>query len=277
MILAVGLAGLGDDVAQWRAARRRGLAADLGLRPANLLLVIASAAISRTFLLVPGIMFGMPEAFEIDRKRLDGRTDAYLQRVSAATIAGVGLGAWALTAPTALVLQVAGLPRLLAVPLGGIESCLLLVYAVAVQNAFLQMLGLPESIGLALRQRSRVLWAIALLLITFVFLHTLLNPQGDLARALATTNIQFFLATIGLFVLGTAGVWLYFRNRRPAVATVPAGTAQGAAGASVAPPAAQAPAEPPPGVPAPAGYCTECGAELRPGARFCMRCGHPVG
>ena len=78
---------LHQQAPQWRAAQRRGVATDLGLRPTNLLLVIASAAISRAFLLVPGIMFGMPEAFEIDRKRLDGRTDAYLQRVSAATIA----------------------------------------------------------------------------------------------------------------------------------------------------------------------------------------------
>lgn len=270
MILAVGLAGLGDDVAQWRAARGRGLATDLGLRPANLLLVMASAAISRTFLLVPGIMFGMPEAFEIDRERLDGRTDAYLQRVSAATIAGVGLGAWALTAFTALVLRIAGLPRLLAVPIGGVQSCLLLVYAVALQSAFLQMLGLADSVGLALRRRSRVLWMIALVLVTFVFLHTLLNPQGDLARALATTNIQFFLATVGVFVLATAAVWLYFRNRKPAA---PAGVAP--AGMATAPGAGAVAA--PPGAVAPAGYCTECGAALRPGARFCMRCGHPTG
>jgi len=213
MAIAFGLAGIADDIAQWRAARRWGLPADLTLRPANLLLAVLSTASSRLFALVPGIMFGTPESFEVDRATLGNRRERRLSLVSASTLLVLGFGAWLLTALTAL-LQRSVLPEWLAIGLGGIESLLLLVFAVTVQNIFVQMLALPESFGRALLRWNRWLWFGGLLVTTFVFYHTLLNPKGDLVKALGSANVRFFFITVVAFTLLTLAVWLYFRWRQ---------------------------------------------------------------
>jgi hypothetical protein len=93
---------------------------------------------------------------------------------------------------------------------GGLESFLLLIFAVTVQNIFLQMLALPNTFGRALARWSKPVWAIGLLATTFLFLHTLLNPRGDLAEALVATNMLVFLITIFLFLVFTVLVWLFF-------------------------------------------------------------------
>ena len=48
--------------------------------------------------------------------------------------------------------------------------------------------------------------------VTFLFWHTLVNPRGDLAEALRATNVQAFLATVGIVlaiaVVVSATSWL---------------------------------------------------------------------
>lgn len=53
MVLANGLAGIADDVAQWRAARAIGLPAEFAVRPALAMIAVGSTAISRVVGLVP--------------------------------------------------------------------------------------------------------------------------------------------------------------------------------------------------------------------------------
>ncbi len=269
MAISFGAVGMAEDIAQWRAARRAGLETSLNLQPANLLMALASAGLSRLCALVPGIMFGLPEAFEVDRKVLDVRTERRLYRVAAVAVVGIGLAFWLLTALTGLLQRLA-LPAWLAVPVGGLESLLLLIFAVSVQNLFAQMMGLPDTFGRALRDWNRWLWALGFLACTFLFLHTLLNPQGDLAASLQSANILFFLITIAAFTAATVAVWLYFRWRRRREAVVAAGLPA----ASALPPAGP-PAQPGTAV-APAqagGICPRCGAVGRPGAAFCTQCG----
>jgi hypothetical protein len=62
MTIAYGVVGIADDIIQWRAIRKWGLTADLTLRPTNLLLAMASTTTSRLLSMVPGLMFGTPEA-----------------------------------------------------------------------------------------------------------------------------------------------------------------------------------------------------------------------
>jgi hypothetical protein len=95
--------------------------------------------------------------------------------------------------------------------IGGLQSFSLLIFAITVQNFFLQMLTFPETFGRALAQWNKPVWFFGLLLTTFVFLHTLLNPQGDLAKALAGSNLRFFLATIYLFLVFSLLAWLFFK------------------------------------------------------------------
>lgn len=217
MTIAFGVVGIADDIAQWGAARRWGVPTSLSLRPSNLLLAVASTTFSRILAFVPGIMFGTPEAFEVDKASLDKQKENNLLKIALGTLLIISTGVWLLTALTALV-QRATLPELLLILVGGIESLLLLVFAVAVQNIFVQMLAFPGSIGRALVRWNRWLWATGLLAITFLFYHTLINPQGDLAAALSSANVRVFLTTVAVFVAGTLAVWLYFKwhNRRRA-------------------------------------------------------------
>lgn len=210
MAMSFGLVGLADEVAKWNTARRWGISTSLSLRPANLVLAVASTSFSRLFGLIPGLMFGTPEAFEVDRKALTNRQEVKLLAVGSGTILVIGLGVWLFTIVTTL-LQRAALPGALTALIGGVESLLLILFAVAVQNAFLQTLALPDSYGRALLKWNRWVWAGVLLSITFLFYHTLINPRGELATALNAANVRFFFITILAFLFGTLAMWLYFK------------------------------------------------------------------
>ena len=222
LTVAAGLVGLAGDVSRWRAARRWGLPARLAVRPANLVLAVGSTTFSRLVTLVPGIMIGTPEAFEIDEAVADQQQRRRLLRVGAATLAGLGAGAWLLTLFTGL-LQRADLARGLSVFVGGLEALLLVVFAVAIQEMFVEMLGLEGSFGRALARRSRVLWFGALVLVGFVFWHTLINPRGDLAGALGETSVRAILITIGAFSVFSVAAWAVDRlvPARPAAGPGP--------------------------------------------------------
>jgi len=220
MAIAFGLVGLSGDVGRWWTARRWGLPVRLAVRPANLLLAVASTTFSRIITLVPGIMIGTPEAFEIDEAAADDRQRRRLLRVGALALVGVGAGAWLITLLTDF-LQRADLPRGLALCVGGLEALLLVVFAVAVQKVFVEMLGMEGSFGWALSRRSRPLWFATLVLVAFVFWHTLINPRGDLAAALGETSVRAVLITIGAFSVFSVAVWVADRLLRRKHRTTP--------------------------------------------------------
>ena len=210
MVIAYGFVGLADDIVQWGAARHWKLSSRLAVSPGNLFIIVASTAFSRVFGILPGIMFGTPEVFDIDQAALKNRrTENALLRVAAGVLFLILFAAWLPTILTALILR-GSWPEFLLVLIGGLESFLLLIFAVTVQNIFLQMLALPNTFGRALARWNKLVWAIGFLAATFFFLHTLLNPRGDLAEALASTNVLFFLITIFLFLVFTVLVWMFF-------------------------------------------------------------------
>ena len=212
MAVAFGIVGIADDLACWSLARRWGVAADLDLRPGNLLAAVTSTFASRIAVLLPGVMIGMPEALEVDVEALDDRRRARLAAVGLGTIAVIGAVAWAIT----LVTAVAGSSgdEGSAVLLGGIEAFFLVVFAVTVQNGFAQLLAFRGTPGRVLRTTHRWAWIAALVLVTFLFWHTLVNPRGDLATALGETNVIAFIATAVGFVVVSAATWAAFRLRR---------------------------------------------------------------
>jgi hypothetical protein len=175
-------------------------------------------------------MFGTPEALEIDPGALDRVRERRLIIVAAGTLIAIGACAWLPTLVTALV-QRAQLPELVLALVGGVESLLLVIFAVTVENSFLEMLPLPGNVGQALRRWNRWLWIAGLAVVVFLFLHLLMNPSGNLAQALRNANIRFFILTVVVFSLGVGALWLYFklaRGRRPVAPTpVSAGAAKG--------------------------------------------------
>ena len=245
MAVAFGLIGLAGDISSWAAARRWGIAGELEVKPGSLVAAVGSTLFSRALVLVPGVMIGSPEALEIDEEHVDRRRLGGLAGVGLGTILAVGLVAWLATVATTAL---RGNGTALDVALGGAEAFLLLVFAAAVQNGFVQLLSVRESAGLALRRTHRIVWAIALLGVTFAFWHTLVNPRGNLASALSATNVQAFLVTVGIVLAAAVVVWAAaFRARRRAARSLAAEAPTSVvvvAAATVAPPAVTAVAEP---------------------------------
>jgi hypothetical protein len=205
MALAAGVVGLGGDIAAWAVGRRWGVVGDLEIRAGSLLAAVGSTVVSRALVLVPGVMVGSPEVIEIDPDRVDRRRLGLIAAVGMGTVLLIGLAAWGLTLGTAALQGTGGS---LGPALGGAQAFLLLVFAFAVQNAFVQLLSLRQSGGLALRRTHPFWWGAALLLVSFVFWQTLVNPSGDLASALRTRNALVFLAIAGLVLFVSLAVWV---------------------------------------------------------------------
>jgi alpha-tubulin suppressor-like RCC1 family protein len=220
MTLAYGIVGLASDLTQWRIARRWQLPAELNLRPTNVLLAVGSTLTSRLMKLVPGLMFGTPEALNLDENLLDPPKKDRLLKIATFTLVGVGFGIWVLSALTAW-LQRLDLSQGLSQVIGGMEGFLLVIFAVALENLFIQMLGLPNTFGQEFKKRNRWFWLAGLVAVTFVFYHTLINPKGELATAIQEGNVILFLIVVGVFVVFSFGLWLTYkwRERRKKIPT----------------------------------------------------------
>jgi len=216
MTVAYGVVGIADDILQWRALRKWGIPAEIAVRPTNFLVSVTSTLTSRLFSLVPGLMFGTPEALHVDESLLDQAKQNRLLKISAITFLVVGFGLWLTTVATSLI-QRLPLPSILGNLIAGFEGFLLVVFAVALENTFVRMLGFSGGFGQALKQKSRWLWIAGLIGITFVFYHTLINPRGELAEALKEANVIVFFSVTAIFVVVAFGLWLYFRNKDRAI------------------------------------------------------------
>ena len=213
MTIAYGLVGIADDLIQWRAIRRWELSADLTVRPTNALLAVLSTTVSRLFTIVPGLMFGSPEVLNVDEEVFDQTQQNKLLKISARTFLGIGLGSWLLTVITT-ILQRLSLGEAASNSIGGLEAFLLVIFAVTLENLFVQMLGFPGGFGQKLKQKKRWVWLVCLIVVTFVFYHTLINPRGELAQALQTANVQLFFGVVIGFVILAFGLNFFLNQQK---------------------------------------------------------------
>jgi hypothetical protein len=245
--IACGIVGIADDLVQWRIARRWGLPAELGVRPSNALLAIASTGISRVAVVVPGLMFGAPEALRLEASALDPARERRLTLAGFLALVAIGGGSWLATVATTAAAGREGAAPLL----DGTSALLLLVFAATVQNLFVALLGLSGTAGGIVRRWHPVAWVGALLAVTFVFWHTLVNPTGDAALALTTRNVQVAVGLVGAFTVVVVATWAIVgigrRREAPAAGPMPpavAGPVAPAPLAAAGPPVSPAPVEP---------------------------------
>ena len=213
MTIAYGVVGIADDIIQWRTIRKWGLPADLSIRPSNFLLAMTSTATSRLLSMVPGLMFGTPEALRTEEGQLDEPKRDSLLKISAKTFIFIGLGVWLSTAITA-ILQRLPLTENTINLIGGLEGFLLVIFAVTLENLFVQMLGFPGGFGQALKRRNKWGWLAALTGVTFLFYHTLINPRGELAEALEEANVWLFFSIAVAFVVFAFGLHFSLNRQR---------------------------------------------------------------
>jgi hypothetical protein len=278
MTVAYGVVGVADDILQWRAMRRWGMEANLNVRPTNILLAAGSTAISRAFSLVPGLMFGTPEALDADEKSLDAEKRNHLLKISAGAFTGLIFLFWIPTLATEWI-QRLSLPDLLAVSVGGLEASLLVVFAVALENTFVQMLGFTGGFGQALKRKNRWLWLGCLAAVTFLFFHTLINPRGELAEAITEGNVVILVTAAGAFLVVSFGVWLLFGRKgahegagayaAPSAAPIASVRRMPVSAPSVAAPAAEPHQEV---ISGETKRCPSCGETIKTEARLCRFC-----
>ena len=218
MAAIYGLVGLLDDFIRWRMIRKWNLPIHLKFKPLNLLVAAISIIINRILFMMPGLMFGTPDLLDADDDIIPRRRKIQLLTISMITLTLIGLLAWLTTIFTSMVLQdsliMPGISRTI---VAGIEAFLLIVFAVTLENFFAQMLGIPGSFGYMLKELNRNLWLIVLFAITFIFIHTLINPQGDLMNALQNGNVILFVAVVASFVTVifiSYGVFRIIKRRR---------------------------------------------------------------
>jgi len=213
MALAYGILGFGDDIMQRRALKKWGVDAGFSVQPKNLLVSAASISASRLFALVPGIMFGAPVVLKADKTTLGIAKRDKLSKISLFTFLVIGSVLWLMTTAT-YYLQKFFQSGALHDVIGEIEGFLLIGFAVALQNTFIQMLGLPGGFGYTMRQRNRWVWFIGLVAVTFVFYVTLINPRRGLVEALQKNGVILFLSIAVAFMVVTFGLWLHFYFRK---------------------------------------------------------------
>jgi ribosomal protein L40E len=123
----------------------------------------------------------------------------------------IGLGSWLLTAVTTILQR--GFPdETIRNSLGGLEAFMLVIFAVTLENLFIEMVGFPGSIGQSLKKVNRWVWFVSLIAVAFLFYHTLINPRGELARALQSPNVQVTLGIAICFMVIAFG--MHFATRR---------------------------------------------------------------
>ncbi len=215
MMVAYGVVGILDDIFQWRAIRKWNTEAEFSVRPTNLFLVFVSVGTSRLLTLLPGLMFGSPEALQVRDERLTTRQSQTLALISMATYLGICISAWLATILTAQA-KLGELSEGMLQTVSGLEAFLLVIFAVGLENMFVQLLGLSGGLGLRLKRSNRWIWGSSVIFVTFAFLHTLLNPRYDFVKALQQGNTGLFIEVAAGFILITFIVQFIFwlRARR---------------------------------------------------------------
>ena len=224
--IANAVVGMADDLVAWRTVRHWGLPAGLAVRPTSALVAMSSVGLSRVAGIVPGLLFGTPDALRYDGSALGEARARRLAVIGVVTMVAIAGVAWTITIATTGMARA----RELSVGLAGIEALLLLVFAAALQNLFVALLGMRGSAGELLRARSPIAWGVALAVVTFLFFHALLNPQGDPATALDNRNVQVVMGLVGAFSIVVFAAWRALRLMAPVPSTAPGSAPPIAAG-----------------------------------------------
>jgi len=196
MILAYAIVGLLDDYRGWYISHRDHWEAkpDLELRSRDFLLAIVSVAVTRCFGFQPGLFFGSPEVLGETKTLSEARRQSLL-KIRLNVLVFSGLACYLATMLTHW-LQGSVLRGNLADLAAAIETVLLIISAVALENVFAQSIGFPGTLGWELKQSRRGIWRYGILAVSgLAFFHILVNPFGEWVQAMNVPNVRVVLFT----------------------------------------------------------------------------------
>lgn len=197
LTISIGLISLIDDLAQYAVLRRYGEHPVVRVHAGNGILAVLSALGSRVFQVTPGILIGSPAGIEEVRET---KLDVYLHLAALGAVAVLALAAWFLASVFASNLLVV--------------TVLLLIFAVGVQSLFFEMLPLSNLHGKEIFKFNSLLWGVIVALVAWLFLTTMLNPDGEFLGTFIQPDMTNLAILVGLFCLFSASVWFYFNRLR---------------------------------------------------------------
>ncbi|WP_119072355.1 hypothetical protein [Aggregatilinea lenta] len=218
MALSVGLISLAGDFAQRQVALLWRRTSRFGLYPANLLIAAATTIVSRVFHLSPGVVFGVPGGVDIDLEDEPLFHEVLMAFATLVVMAILGGLGWT----TAALVNSLGDESLtiaqadLAGPLLEFAFAVgLALFLVAIETAFFEMVPLSATMGSEIFRWNPLVWFGTFLPLLFLFVHSLLNPNGEYLEAFEHTNMQALMVMIVVLGTLTAALWLYFNVLRP--------------------------------------------------------------
>lgn len=220
MLLSIGAINLLDQGTKVLTARGLKLDAGFKIHPAAVLVAVFCVLASRSTEFLPGYLFGVMGGLALAPGMVSHRRQALVSGSGLVVALLAGIGAWILTIPLGLLLQATasflplqvGLP--LQVVLGALQSLLLLVFVVALENAFFELLPLAVTAGSDIFTWNKIVWFLAFVPVFFLFYHIFLNPDGAFFAGVNNKNTLLLSVLLLVYALLTLGVWLFFRLRR---------------------------------------------------------------
>ncbi len=214
MAFSVGLVSFAGDIARriagmlWRSKSR------FNVYPINLGLAVITVALSRLLHLSPGIAFGTPGGADLDLPpAVAERREVTLSLMELGFLVLFGALGWAASG-TVLSMLDASVTERAAATLGNLLSAVqntgLVLFFVALETVFFEMLPLTYSMGQTIFRWSKPVWALLFAPLAFLFNHTLLNPQSGFLDSFSTSNVRFLWFVLFVLVGVTAALWFYF-------------------------------------------------------------------
>lgn len=214
MLLSIGLINLLDQGSKVLAARGLKLDAGFKIHPVGILVAILCVLASRSTEFLPGYLFGVMGGLALAPGAISHSRQALISGSGLVVALIVGLAAWVLTIPLGFLLGAAASFLPLQVVLVAVQSILLLVFLVALENAFFELLPLAVTAGADIFSWNKIVWFLAFVPVFFLFYHILLNPDGAFFAGIANPNSILILVLLVAYGLLTLGTWLFFRLRR---------------------------------------------------------------
>jgi len=209
LVIGLGFITFYSEGSSSRLAKRR-FRADASIRLYGTAVIVAIIAviISRSISFSPGLVYGfIASAVIVAPVALAKRQDATLVLIPAFGLLVVSVLAYLLLGPVR-VLAAGGAP----VP-ALLETILAMIMIGGLEGLFVTMIPLRFLDGATVMGWSRIAWALTFGTVTFLWWQLLFNQNAAYAAAFEQTNVQVVLATLGVFMLTTGGLWSYFRFR----------------------------------------------------------------
>jgi hypothetical protein len=190
------------------AIRRYRADSSIKLYGTAVIVAILAVIVSRSISFQPGLVYGfIASAVIIAPIALAKRDDATLVLIPAFGLMVVSVLAWLLLGPVRVAAADGSpMPAL-------VETILAMIVIGGLEGLFITMIPLRFLDGATVMGWSRVAWALAFGTVTFLWWQLLLNQDASYSAAFDQTNVRVVLATLGVFVLTTGGLWSYFRFR----------------------------------------------------------------